>query len=339
MALIDEHINISNINRMNSNTDAPTSSFKKTICKHSKSIRIGLVSSILLLWASLMIPYDIYGSLILGEYVWDHNMFLASLYIWLIAHICVILCSISSLITLKYWQHTQWIPNAQLLLIMSATALQIIGSVLFAYSYCVNLTSSRTDTLWGSCVAKSHGLYLLYNSGFIMYLGFIIFADRFHGALPIFALHLCTQYDDNPLTFSLNFRITYLSCVSLIGMILILVYGFDIYDSVDASYQAIYVGDVFLLFGTFMVLVTQIIFHTRCVQDTASSSDMSSDLSITPGSVSVTSAKSIQNKENEKAKKNCEYVLHLAVFFLLFAGILLTFMYSVVSKITEARAV
>ena len=55
-----------------------------------------LVSVILFVWAALMIPYDIEGGNIHGNYALDLDMFLSSLYLWLIGHLSVIIvCTLS----------------------------------------------------------------------------------------------------------------------------------------------------------------------------------------------------------------------------------------------------
>ena len=116
----------------------------------------------------------------------------------------------------------------QLFLITLSSSLQIIGSVLFAYSFCINaggeiygypstdIVGVDQNELWAACVSKCHGLYLLYNSAFITYLGCIIYAEKYQGNVPLISL-FCDKTcfsdtnDDNPtMKFSKNFRVTYL---------------------------------------------------------------------------------------------------------------------------------
>ena len=191
------------------------SAFKTMI--DSRSFRHGLVSVILLIWASLMLPYDINGAVIHGEYVLDRTMFESALILWLIGHLSCIISCILSLITFKYFKHNQYIQIIQLLLIMLSSCLQVAGSMLFAYSFCMNQKGNEVNhSLWASCVSKCHGLYLLYNSGFISYLGLIIFAEKCQGSIPLIGLFCDKQCfsdtnDDNPtFKFSKNFRVTYL---------------------------------------------------------------------------------------------------------------------------------
>eukprot|EP01084_Bolivina_argentea_P161849 281690_1 len=321
-------------------------SFTNKVDARSREIRICIVSIILIVWALLMIPYDINGSIIHGDYVRDRNMFLSALYIWLIGHLSVILSSFVSIITIKYCINKEWVINIQLLLIFSGSCLQVLGSIFYAYSYCVNLTDSNDDKLWASCVSKCHGLYLLFNSGFITYLGFIIFANKFNGRIPIVSIFVCKDCwkddDDNPCKFTKNFRISFLAIFSLMGMILILVFGFDIYITLSPEYQAIYIGYTFLLFGTFLVIVIQILFHWRCwfcrknkKAHKINTYDIHSNI-VTDANISASDIKIQTQKQEQNWLHSIESVLNLAVYFLVFAGIVMIFMYSLVSKIPEA---
>jgi len=190
------------------------SQFQTIIAK--RSFRHGLVSVMLIFWACFMIPYDIDGPSIHGSYALDRDMFVASLTIWVIGHFACIISCILSLITLKFFKHNKYIQIIQLLLIMLSTFLQVVGSILYAYSFCINEDGDTDSSLWASCVSKCHGLYLLYNSGFIAYLGFIVFAEKYEGDVPVISA-ICdkrnfsdTEDQDATIKFSKNFRITYL---------------------------------------------------------------------------------------------------------------------------------
>ena len=60
----------------------------------------------------------------------------------------------------------------------------------------------------------------------MFYLGVVIFAERFHGIIPLIDI-----------TFGKTFRVLYVSLVALIGMVLVALYGFMVYNELEDDDQ------------------------------------------------------------------------------------------------------
>ena len=125
---LTKHIHYVN-KRRSSNTNSADfdldGSLQQLINTNSRELRIGLVSLILLAWACLMIPYDIAGADIHADFVNDRTVFETSLYMWLIGHCAVVICSLSCILTLKYYKSNPYLINTQLILIFTGSFLQV----------------------------------------------------------------------------------------------------------------------------------------------------------------------------------------------------------------------
>ena len=172
----------------------------------------------------------------------------------------------------------------------------------------------------------------------------MVYAERFNGSIPLISLFCDKRLfvdisDNNPtVKFSKNFRISYLSIIATIGMSLILVFGFNIYNDVGDSYQAIYIGYTFMLIATSLVIIKQFLFHCRLFDKCNKTKEKiirpQNDIRNRPNT-------RIRNYKITKSKigQRIESVMNLIIYFLIYAAIVLIAMYSMVSKIPEANLV
>ena len=126
---LTKHIHYVNKRRASNTNSADfdlDGSLLQLINTNSRELRIGLVSLILLAWAGLMIPYDIAGADIHADFVNDRTVFETSLYMWLIGHCAVVICSLSCILTLKFYKSNPYLINTQLILIFTGSFLQVI---------------------------------------------------------------------------------------------------------------------------------------------------------------------------------------------------------------------
>ena len=124
-------------------------------------------------------------------------------------------------------------------------------------------------------------------------------------------------------------------------MSLILVFGFHLYASVGASYQAIYIGYTFILIGTSIIILSQLIFHCNwCRKRNKYEQKMQRFSSLNIDSSQLLRRMNASNqRDSGVTKKNIEHILHLLVYFFIMAAIVIIFLYSLVSKIPEAEII
>ena len=102
---------------------------------NSRPFRKGLVCSILLLWALLMLPYDITAYASHPEYTVARTAFRAAMYLWLIAHLLVTVCTIACLFELAAPLWHASMPSMRcvryfpLILMGIASCVEVIGSI------------------------------------------------------------------------------------------------------------------------------------------------------------------------------------------------------------------
>lgn len=151
-----QHASNSELSRLDdtASTDS-SSSFSMRKWIDTRQFRSGLVSSILLCWTVLILPFDIWGA----SNHWE------SLHIWLAAHLAVFIASSIVLALSIPWtadtkcfeRYKEWLQIITIVLLLCGTVLQISGAVVYSYQYC-SFVALDDDPLWSACISDSYGI-------------------------------------------------------------------------------------------------------------------------------------------------------------------------------------
>lgn len=300
---------------------------------HTRSFRSGLVSTILILWTALVLPFDIWGA----QNHWE------SLHLYLAAHLAVFIASaivltlsISRSFCLKNTANTQslqrhevWLQPLSMLLLLAGSVLQIAGSMVYSDQYC-SFVARNDSALWSGCIVDSYGIYLVLDSGLSSYLAIVIFAERFQGVIPLIAI-----------SFGKTFRVLFVSMVSATGMIMVAVYGFMVYDGLNDDEQAIYIGFAIVGVASICVIVDQFLLHCPCTPWLCTDR---AQIHREPLQLPLDDDDELQHPlqpkresiERAECLRTIERALCMVCHFLIYSGIAVILMYSLFSKIPNA---